>query len=312
MPHLFRYGLYILIILSAFSLFNCQSMNRSPGPVVRDVPFEARGEEGVRHRIFVLPFLDERGDRPQRLLEEARQTVIRELLKTNQFVVTPTSDFPHDPAKFIIDQREYDLQQIAKLMSGLGVAAVVEGKIMDIRARRQGDSFGLIRQSKAQAQAEIRVRVFAVRNGKELLVETRSGEADVTSTRLGSHSQGDHLLLEDPELVRSAVRKAFLATTPQLVRAMEKLNWEGRVAMVSGERIFINAGRLTGIQVGDILKVLEQGEEVFDPETGVFIGAAPGRMKGTIEIISYFGRDGSVGVVHSGSGFRENDRVELY
>ena len=28
--------------------------------------------------------------------------------------------------------------------------------------------------------------------------------------------------------------------------------------------------------------------------------------------ISYFGKDGSIGLVHSGSGFRENDHVELY
>ena len=27
---------------------------------------------------------------------------------------------------------------------------------------------------------------------------------------------------------------------------------------------------------------------------------------------SYFGNDGSIAVIHSGSGFRENDRVELY
>jgi hypothetical protein len=82
--------------------------------------------------------------------------------------------------------------------------------------------------------------------------------------------------------------------------------------MVSGERVFINAGRLSGLQVGDILKVTEEGDDVYDPENGRFIGTAPGRLKGTIEVVSYFGRDGAIAVVHSGSGFQENDRVELY
>ena len=35
-------------------------------------------------------------------------------------------------------------------------------------------------------------------------------------------------------------------------------------------------------------------------------------MKGTLEVISFFGTDGSIAVIHSGSGFRENDKVELY
>ena len=34
-------------------------------------------------------------------------------------------------------------------------------------------------------------------------------------------------------------------------------------------------------------------------------------MKGTVEIISYFGNDGAVTSVHSGSGFKESDLVEF-
>ena len=94
--------------------------------------------------------------------------------------------------------------------------------------------------------------------------------------------------------------------------AIDKLSWEGRVALVTGDRIYINAGRLSGIQMGDILKILEKGQEIFDPESGGFLGDSPGRMKGTIEIVSYFGKDGSIGVIHSGSGFKENDKAELY
>ena len=112
--------------------------------------------------------------------------------------------------------------------------------------------------------------------------------------------------------MRDGVRKAFAATVPGLVKSIEKLDWEGRVALVNGDRLYLNAGRISGIQIGDILKVTEDGEEIFDPETGAFIGLAPGRMKGTIEVVSYFGKDGAIAVIHSGSGFKENDRVELY
>ena len=84
------------------------------------------------------------------------------------------------------------------------------------------------------------------------------------------------------------------------------------MALIEGSRIFLNAGRISGLNMGDILKVTAKGEEIYDPESGDFIGTAPGRMKGTLEVVSYFGTDGAIAVVHSGSGFRENDSVELY
>jgi hypothetical protein len=125
----------------------------------------------------------------------------------------------------------------------------------------------------------------------------------------GDEEQSRHM---SPELVKEAVYSAYQGMILPLVKAMDKLNWNGRIALVNGERIFLNAGKLTGINVGDILKVSEQGEDVYDPATGALIGQAPGRMKGTLEVVSFFGKDGCITIVHSGSGFKENDQVELY
>jgi hypothetical protein len=221
-------------------------------------------------------------------------------------------DFPQDPKKFLTEENDYDLAQISKVAAGMGVSAVLEGKVLNIRARRVGDSVGLIRQMKAQISTQVRMRIFAGKNGKEILNEVRTADTEATSTRMGERGDLTQSLSEDPELVRTAIRKAFLSAVPNVLRSVEKLAWEGRVAMVSGERIFLNAGRLSGLQVGDILKVTEEGEDVYDPDTGRFIGTAPGRLKGTVEVVSYFGKDGAIAVIHSGSGFQENDRIELY
>lgn len=284
-----------------------------PQTEVRDVPAVARGDdEPPRHRVLILPFLDERLDKSQAMSEVARQTVVRELLRTQQFVIVSNDDFPQDPKKFITEENDYDMAQVAKIASGLGVAAVIEGKVLSIRAKRIGDSMGVIRSLKAQISTQVRVRIFAGKNGKEILNEVRSADTEATTTRVGERGDLTASLTEDPELVRAAVRKAFLSSVPNILRSVEKLSWEGRVAMVSGERVYVNAGRLSGLQVGDILKVTEEGEDVYDPDTGRFIGTAPGRLKGTVEVVSYFGKDGAIAVIHSGSGFQENDRVELY
>ncbi len=287
--------------------------DKGSGIETRDVPYAARtDDETPRHRVLVLPFLDERLDKSQTMTDVARQTVVRELIKTKQFVVISLDDFPQDPKKFLTEENEYDLAQISKLASTLGVAAVIEGKVLSIKAKRIGDSVGLIRQLKAQVSTQVRLRIYAGKNGKEILNEVRSADTEATTTRVAERGEVTNNLAEDPDLIKTAIRKAFLSAIPNVVRSVEKLGWEGRVAMVSGERVFVNAGRLSGLQVGDILKITEEGNDVYDPETGRFIGTAPGRLKGTVEVVSYFGKDGSITIVHSGSGFQENDRVELY
>lgn len=305
--------LSLLVLVGCSALSGQRSTSVGEKPEIHDVSYAARGEdEAPRHRVLVLPFLDERTDASKSMTDVARQTVVRELLKTRQFVVVTAEDFPQDPKKFLTEENEYDLAQIAKLASAMGVAAVIEGKVMAIQAKRIGDSVGLIRSLKAQVSTQVRIRIYAGKNGKEILNEVRSADTEATTTRVGQRGEITSNLSEDPELVKTAIRKAFLSAVPNVTRAVEKLAWEGRVAMVTGERVFVNAGRISGLQLGDILKVTDEGDDVYDPETGRFIGTAPGRLKGTIEVVSYFGKDGAIAVVHSGSGFQENDRVELY
>lgn len=308
------FGLFLFVSVGCSSLRPQGGMqNRTPAMDIFDVSYNARAEdEAPRHRLLVLPFLDERPDKAQAVTDVARQTVIRELMRTNQFVVVSLDDFPQDPKKYLTEENEYDLPQIAKLAAGMGVSAVVEGKVMNIKAKKVGDTLGLIRQLRAQVSTEVRVRVYAGKNGKEILNELRTAETEASTTHVAQRGDLMGSLSDDPELVRIVIRKAFLSSVPNLTRSVEKLNWEGRVAMVNGERIFVNAGRLSGLQVGDILKVTEEGNDVYDPDTGRFIGSAPGRLKGTIEVVSYFGKDGAIAVIHSGSGFQENDRLELY
>ncbi len=304
--------LAIAVFLSGCSVLGTKRQEKSQTEV-RDIPALARGQdEPPRHRVLVLPFLDERLDKSQAMTDVARQTVVRELLRTQQFVVVSNDDFPQDPKKFITEENDFDMMQVSKIASGMGVAAVIEGKVLSIRAKRIGDSMGVIRSLKAQISTQVRVRIYAGKNGKEILNEVRSADTEATTTRVGEKGDLTASLAEDPELVRAAVRKAFLSSVPNILKSVEKLSWEGRVAMVSGERVYVNAGRISGLQVGDILKVTEEGEDVYDPDTGRFIGMAPGRLKGTVEVVSYFGKDGAIAVIHSGSGFQENDRVELY
>lgn len=309
-----RFLLFVVAANSGCSLFERHDQQAQPTVRVIDVPAQIRGsvDEGLKHRLIILPFLDENTSRSTNVAESSRRALVQELSRLGRFVILNNDDLPKKPSEFVTDDKEYDLEAIAKMASPMGVSAVVEGKVFEIKAKRIGDQVGLFRKIRAQITTSVRLRVSSARNGRLILEELKTGQVEADTTKVAEYSFSDRFLEDDPALVQLSAQRAFESSIPNIVKSIEKLSWEGRVAMVNGERVFVNAGRLTGIQIGDILKITDDGDEVFDPETGEFIGKAPGRLKGTLEVVSYFGKDGAIGIVHSGSGFKENDRVELY
>ncbi|MEF3168755.1 MAG: hypothetical protein K6360_05400 [Deltaproteobacteria bacterium] len=73
--------------------------------------------------------------------------------------------------------------------------------------------------------------------------------------------------------------------------------WSCRVVKIEGGKVYLNAGRLTGLQPGDHLRVYGKGRELVDPLTGRSLGFAPGEIKGEIVINDLFGTDASQGEV---------------
>ena len=302
----------IAVFTSSCAHFRNLPPTQTPGPEARDVPLDVRGDnESPRHRVLVLPFLEVRPGLISPDAEFARALVIRDLKLSRQIVVVTPEELSLDVKKYIDEKNDYNLGEVAKVAQQMGLAAVVEGKLLSIQIKRTVDSLGLIRAQHAETSGQLRLRAVAGRNGKEIFNDIRSAVIEASSSRLGSRL-GSAAPRNDPELGRAVVAKIVFGFVPPLVRAIDKLNWEGRVAMVNGERVFLNAGRLSGVQIGDLLKVSEEGDDVYDPDSGRFIGTAPGRLKGTVEVRSYFGKDGAIAIIHSGSGFLENDRVELY
>jgi len=299
-----------LALVGCSSLTSRSSARNDIDPEIRNVPVSAR-DEAPRKRILVLPFLDASTRRSETIPSVARSAVISWLARTNRFVIVNNDDFPKDVSQYL-ENGEYNLEAVAKIAAGMGVAAVIEGKVLEIKARRIGDRVGIIRSIHANVDATIQIRTVATKNSKEILNIKKSASIRSTTQRVGKYSYSDKDLEEDPKLVHDVTVKAFKGVIKPLALSIDKLSWEGRVALVKGEQIFINAGRLSGLQVGDVLKVTESSEEVYDPDSGALIGHVPGRMKGTLEVVSYFGRDGSITVLHSGAGILENDRVELY
>jgi hypothetical protein len=302
----------ILLLLCQCALLQDANRRRSE-PLVKDLPREARASDdnNLRRRVVVLPFLNLSPYVSESATDIARETLIESLSRTGEVIAVSLNDLEGDVSKFQVNDG-YDIAKILPLARKIGVHGIIVGRIKEIRTRKIGDSVGLIRKVKAEVKALVDVEMFSTKSGESMAKETRSSVIEEEVTRVAQSSYTDKELQDNPQLIRSVVTAAFSKMVMNIVQALRKLSWSGRIALVRGEKLYLNAGRLSGLQVGDILRVTESKEEVYDPETGAFLGDIMGRMKGTVEVISYFGKDGAVTIVHSGSGFLDNDIVEFY
>lgn len=320
----------MVLVLSGCSLF--ERRNEIPQRTVRDQvsgpatmkgqkgeglsgqspgTYDGNSKSGLRYRLLVLPFLDVSTTRPVSFREGGRKRLLVDLNRTGQVIAIGSEDYKSD---FKVDPKtlDYDLPAIAKEVGTLGVSGVLEGKVMDFRVQRKSGQVGIIRNLKSAFECVVRVRVISVRGGREVFNLVKTVTIEQADIRVAERIDSDQFIEANPVLTESMIQEAFLEFSPQILKSLEKLQWEGRVAAVQGSRVFLNVGRLSGLKIGDILKVVEEGDDVYDPESGHRIGQVQGRMKGTLEVVSFFGQDGAVTLIHSGANFKENDHVELY
>lgn len=302
---------FLVISLS----LGCATMDRSQPGLKRDIRDEnqvvRRDDYSPRKRLMVLPFLDVSEKRPQEFRDKARAAFIYDLNRSGEVLAVDSHDLNMDLSK-MKEGGKYKLAEITKAAQALGFNAVLEAKINDIQIKRKSDKVGLVRQLTTVFEVVAQVRVVMTRTGQEVFNTIKTVTVEEQGVRVAERVETDRYLQSNPQLIEVILKDTFFDFTPQVLASLEKVSWEGRIAAINGDRIYLNVGKISGLQVGDLLKVLDDGDDIYDPESGSHVGRVPGRLKGTLELISYFGTDGSIAVIHSGSGFKENDRVEIY
>ena len=152
------------------------------------------------------------------------------------------------------------------------------------------------------------VRLIDIGQQKIIYEENISGSAEKSISHFFSvEDKKDYHM----SVIDQAINNALDKISWKIVSVIEKIGWKGKIAKVDRNKIYINGGLKTGLSTGDILLVSDLGDIIYNPDTGRPIGRAPGNIKGTIRIVDFFGNDGAIAVINSGSGFKDNDFVEL-
>lgn len=73
--------------------------------------------------------------------------------------------------------------------------------------------------------------------------------------------------------LRSATEACVARSASHLVDWFQDRSWTGRVSAVHGELVSINAGRHQGLEIGMTLSTLARPRDLFDPESGEFLGS---------------------------------------
>lgn len=266
---------------------------------------------GVKKKVALLTFFNESPYGGEDLGIVATEHLRTELMRTGEFIFDPMGTKIFGSSKEIYAGGGVKLAQLAKKAKVAGLNFVVFGRVMSARIREKTDEIGLVRETKSYTESKVEIRIFDVTSNKEIYTETLQGFADDSSFRFFSEGREERLTYRR-ELLRYGVKIAVRKSVPNILKVSSKLDWIGRVAKIIGNKIYINAGRESGIQISDILKVMTEGQEVFDPETGALIGVSKGELKGTLEVIDYFGPDGAIAILHSGGSVLEGDYVTLY
>ena len=263
---------------------------------------------GVKKRIAVMDFVNKTNYGAGKLGRAASEMLVTSLLKTGQFIVVERESLDK-----VLKEQGLSMSGIINpntaVTAGqvLGLNAVVTGAVSEFGIQKGGFRVGDVVDSKSRtARAVVDVRLIDTTTAQILMAE--SGESHFTARDLRVAGAGGGSGY-DETLVGKALRGSIEDLSKKIVLQMERVPWSGRVAKVSGDKIYVNAGSEIGLTDGLKLSVYSVGEPITDPATGLVLGYEESLI-GQI-LISQVREKYSVAIPQSGQGFKEKDVVRI-
>src|SRR4030043_2314230 len=212
------------------------------------------------------------------------KTVVSEMLKRESFKFETLSDS----------------SAMKRAHQSLGIQAFALGTVTDVSllSSKASETSG---EEVAFATTKVETRLIDASTGN--LLKTFIGRSPIFGTKeSGEYSRGK-AVLKAIEFGLDDILEGFL-------RQLDLLDWTTTIAKIEGENIYLNAGKLSGVRIGDALEVFEPGKEIFNPTTNLSLGWTVGQLKGAIKITELFGVDASIGKTVQGQGISPNDVVK--
>ena len=246
----------------------------------------------MKRRILVLPAEDKTNYKSEHLGELATQRIISRLESTGTIICI-------DPAMVDIKGEITDSATIKTLNEMHGIQAVLKSTISDVFTSTTKIE-GKDANEQSFAMSRLSIDVYNTETGRTL--KQLSGRNPISLTR----EKGE---LSPEKAKIKAIDLAIEMIAEDVLRAILTLDWHARIASIDAEKIYINAGRLSGLEKGKILEVYTAGQPIIDAKTKLPLGTTKGTFKGELEVIELFGVDASWTKLKKGGGLVPTDIV---
>lgn len=262
-------------------------------PSAYTVPF-AYPSPKMRRRILILLLEDQTNYKEEHLGELATRRLIARVENSGAILCI-------DPNTLQYAGALTEPKNMKTLNELYGIQAVVKGVVGDTyvstsRAEGKDD------KETSFALSRIALTIYNTETGT--ILRQLSGRNPVFLSR----EKGDM----SPEKAKvKAIDLAVELLAEDLLKSILNLDWHARVASVETSKIYINAGRLSGLQKGDVLEVYAPGREVIDSATNSPMGKTKGVYKGEVEVSELFGLDACSATPVKGASFSATDLVYL-
>ncbi len=256
-------------------------------------------ERTLKRKILLLAFVNNTGEAVDFVVDAVYIAIKKRLLKSDQVILIER------------DAMDNYLKRLGLSLSSINDKTVLihAGEALGI----QGFFFGSIdrllishstseKTGKEQSWATIELHINLIDARTATLVVSSKG----TNNLYKAEAEGEGSRIQ---AVKSAVEQALKQALPPVLREVKSLPWETRIIKIEGEKIFIDAGRDTGLMVGDILSVYQRGVDITIPSTKIIVGRQKGPLLGKIQIVDFFGIDSSIAVAKKGGNFHKGDIV---
>ena len=248
----------------------------------------------MKRRVLVLPLGDTTNYKEEHLDDLTTKKLISRLEGSGTIIaVDPhTLNLSFDPLS----------PEVMKTLNELhGIQAVVKGVLSDLYESTSRVEGGADKEV-SFALARISLDVYDTETGKML------HRMSVRNPFFLSRENGE---MSSERAKVKAIDLAIELIADDLLKKLLSFDWHTRIASVEEDRIFLNAGRLSGLQKGDVLEVYSPGIEVVDKTTNLPLGRTRGSYRGDIEVVEVFGVDASWAKTAKAASFTPTDLVYL-
>ncbi len=252
----------------------------------------------LKRKILLLSFKNNTGEPIDFVVDAVYATIKNRLLNSDEVILVEKSTM------------ENYLKKLGLSLSSLNDKTVLihAGEALDV----QGFFFGSIdrlllshsanEKGNQQSWATIALRINLIDSRTASLIASATGSNNLYKT--GATGPGSRI-----EAVKAAVKQALNEALPPILKKVKTLPWETRITSMEGEKIYIDAGRETGLMVGDVLNVYGKGTDITIPSTQIIVGRQLGPFLGKIQVVDFFGLDAAIAVKKEGGDFKKGDVV---